>query len=122
MQSKKACRHLSNMPKEFIDSRLAPAHIPNDGKQTPMKSHPVFIAQHACASCCRDCLQKWYGVPKGRELSEREQLAIVAVLMVWIEQNRVALAPLICSFYCFRSSFCLLNSTVFHKMGSSGVV
>lgn len=70
--------------KEFIASRLAPAHIPNDGKQTPMKGHPVFIAQHATASCCRDCLQKWYGVPKGRELSEREQSAIVAVLMAWI--------------------------------------
>ena len=49
-----------------------------------MKGHPVFIAQHATASCCRDCLQRLYGVPKGRELSEREQSAIVAVLMAWI--------------------------------------
>lgn len=70
--------------KDFVSSRLAPIHIPNDGKQTPTKGHPVFIAQHACASCCRDCLHKWYGVPKNRELFEHGQSAIVAVLMAWI--------------------------------------
>ena len=30
---------------DFIAKREAPAVIPNDGKQTPMKGHPVFIAQ-----------------------------------------------------------------------------
>lgn len=73
--------------KEFIALRLAPARIPNDGKQTPMKGHPVFIAQHATASCCRNCLQKWYGVPKGRKLSDREQSTIVTILMTWIERE-----------------------------------
>lgn len=29
---------------DFIKKRLAPAVIPNDGKQTPMRGHPVFIA------------------------------------------------------------------------------
>lgn len=72
---------------DFISTRLAPAYIPNDGKQTPMKSHPLFIAQHACAACCRSCLEKWYGVPKGRELSMQEQAAIVAVLMAWVERE-----------------------------------
>lgn len=42
---------------DFIASRLAPAQIPNDGKQTPMRGHPVFIAQHATATCCRGCLE-----------------------------------------------------------------
>lgn len=32
---------------DFIAKREAPAFIPNDGKQTPMKGHPVFIAQHS---------------------------------------------------------------------------
>lgn len=73
--------------KELIPSRLAPANIPNDGKQTPMKNHPVFIAQHATATCCRGCLAKWYGIPKGRELSGHEQAAIVAVIMAWIERE-----------------------------------
>lgn len=30
--------------RDFIAKREAPAVIPNDGKQTPMRGHPVFIA------------------------------------------------------------------------------
>ena len=53
---------------DFIRTRLAPANPPNDGKQTPMRGHPVFKAQHACACCCRDCLVKWWHVPRGVEI------------------------------------------------------
>ncbi len=72
---------------DFVRTRLAPAEIPNDGKQTPMRGHPVFIAQHACACCCRGCLNKWYHIPKGRELTENEQERIVHLLMAWIERQ-----------------------------------
>ena len=72
---------------DFIRTRLVPAIIPNDGKQTPMRGHPVFIAQHACACCCRGCLNKWYQVPIGRELTEDEQKRIVRLLMAWIERQ-----------------------------------
>ena len=72
---------------DFVAARLAPAEIPNDGKQTPMRGHPVFIAQHACACCCRGCLNKWYRVPKGKQLSAAEQQKIVNLLMVWIERE-----------------------------------
>ena len=46
----------------FIEKRLAPAGPPNDGKQTPMRNHPVFVAQHATATCCRGCLEKWHAI------------------------------------------------------------
>ena len=72
---------------DFVAKRLAPAEIPNDGKQTPMRGHPVFIAQHACACCCRGCLNKWYRVPQGRALTETEQQKIVNLLMAWIEKE-----------------------------------
>ncbi|MGN0642374.1 MAG: DUF4186 domain-containing protein [Huintestinicola sp.] len=72
---------------DFIRLRLAPADIPNDGRQTPMRGHPVFVAQHACACCCRGCLNKWYRVPKGRELTPSEQERIVDLLMAWIERE-----------------------------------
>ena len=49
---------------DFITKRLAPKEIINDGKQTPMKGHPVFIAQHATATCCRGCLYKWHQIRK----------------------------------------------------------
>lgn len=69
---------------DFVKNRLAPAEIPNDGRQTPMRGHPVFVAQHATACCCRGCLNKWYHVPLGCELSEVQQEKIVNLLMAWI--------------------------------------
>ena len=71
----------------FIGQRLAPADIPNDGKQTPMRGHPVFVAQHATACCCRGCLNKWYKVPMGRALTDTEQEKIINLLMAWIERQ-----------------------------------
>ena len=58
---------------DFITKREAPAYIPNDGKQTPMRGHPVFIAQHATATCCRECIRKWHKIQPGRELSQVQQ-------------------------------------------------
>lgn len=72
---------------DFIAQRLAPDNIPNDGKQTPMCGHPVFIAQHACACCCRGCLFKWYRVNPKKQLSPTEQEKIVNLIMVWIERE-----------------------------------
>ena len=73
--------------KDFISKRLAPAYIPNDGEQTPMRGHPVFKAQHACACCCRGCLNKWYKVKKDVELTMVQQEKIVNLLMSWIERE-----------------------------------
>ena len=74
---------------DFVRQKLAPAEPVNDGKQTPMHGHPVFKAMHATACCCRGCLNKWYHVPKGRELTESEQERIVNLLMAWLEHQRV---------------------------------
>lgn len=71
----------------FISERIASDFPENDGKQTPMRGHPVFKAQHACACCCRGCLEKWYHVPKGRPLTEDQQRRIVNLLMAWIERQ-----------------------------------
>ena len=72
---------------DFITKRLVPKEIPNDGRQTPMKGHPVFIAQHACACCCRNCLYKWHKIPKNKDLNEKEIDYIVNLLMLWIKKE-----------------------------------
>lgn len=72
---------------DFINKRLKPAYIPNDGKQTPMKGHPVFIGQHATATCCRGCLEKWHHIEKGKELTSKEVDYIVDLIMKWIEKE-----------------------------------
>ena len=72
---------------DFVRERLAPAHPKNDGKQTPMRGHPVFKAQHATACCCRGCLATWYHVRKGVPLTERQQEKIVNLLLAWITKE-----------------------------------
>ncbi len=72
---------------DFIKARLAPSVILNDGKQTPMKGHPVFIGQHATGTCCRGCLYKWHGIQSGKDLSEEEINYIVDVIMEWINRE-----------------------------------
>lgn len=72
---------------DFIEKRIAPCRIPNDGKQTPMKGHPVFIAQHATATCCRGCIEKWHKIPEGIELSKEQQKYLVSIIMKWIQRQ-----------------------------------
>ena len=72
---------------DFITKRLAPKDIPNDGKQTPMKGHPVFIAQHGTGTCCRKCISKWHNIPKGVELTTSQQNYIVDIIMEWIRRQ-----------------------------------
>ncbi len=73
---------------DFVTKRLGPAYPENDGKQTPMKTHPVFIAQHATATCCRKCLQKWHKIPTGKTLSTEQVDYAVSVIMYWLENFR----------------------------------
>lgn len=74
--------------REFIARRLAPAEPPNDGRQTPMRGHPVFIAQHATATCCRSCLAKWHAIPARKPLDEAEQAHVVRAIETWLEAQQ----------------------------------
>jgi hypothetical protein len=72
---------------ELFASRVAPAAPHKDGKQTPYRGHPVFVAQHATATCCRTCLERWHEIPKGRPLDADEQAYAVEVICRWIERE-----------------------------------
>ena len=76
--------------KDFIAKREAPAYIANDGKQTPMRGHPVFIAQHATATCCRECIRKWHKMQPGKELSQVQQDYLVDV---WYDSTKIHTTP-----------------------------
>ena len=75
---------------EIINKRIAPKDIINDGKQTPMRQvHPVFVAEHATATCCRGCINKWYNIPKNRELTADEIQMIVDLICEWINKEMI---------------------------------
>ncbi len=70
--------------RDFIDHRLAPAQPRKDGRQTPMRGHPVFVAQHATATCCRGCLARWHGLDQGHVLDDDEREYVAAVVLAWL--------------------------------------
>ena len=76
--------------RELITRRLAPEQLPNDGKQTPFRGHPVFIAQHATATCCRNCLAKWHGIEAGKRLDDDERDHVVQAIERWLKAQKVA--------------------------------
>ncbi len=71
--------------RDFVNRRLAAARPENDGKQTPWRGHPVFVAQHATATCCRTCMEKWHGIRRGVELTDEEREYVVRVIGRWLE-------------------------------------
>jgi hypothetical protein len=71
----------------IIDERLAPEAPRNNGRQTPYRNHPVFVAQHATATCCRSCLETWHGIAKGHQLDRDERAYVVEVIGRWIDRE-----------------------------------
>lgn len=72
---------------DFVTKRLADTSNVTDGKQTPMKGHPVFIAQHATGTCCRSCLEKWHHISKNKNMTDDDIKYIVDIIMSWIEKE-----------------------------------
>lgn len=78
---------VEHQSRQILLRRLAPAFPENDGKQTPMRGHPCFVAQHATGICCRSCLKKWHGIPVGRALTDGELDTLTHILMSWIQEH-----------------------------------
>ena len=86
--NQKGLETIKKHAQDFIAKRVAPAFVANDGKQTPMRGHPVFIAQHATATCCRKCINKWHKFPTGTQLTQQQQDYIVELIMKWIKKSQ----------------------------------
>ncbi len=78
---------IRNHAYDFVTKRLADTSNVTDGKQTPMKGHPVFIAQHATGTCCRSCLEKWHHISKNKNMTEDDIKYVVDIIMSWIEKE-----------------------------------
>lgn len=72
---------------DFVREKLAPGVPDTDGKQTPMRGHPVFKTMHGSAMCCRGCMEKWWKVKHGVSLTEEQQSRAVNFLMEWIARH-----------------------------------
>ena len=79
---------------DLIGLRLAPAKPRNDGRQTPYRGHPVFVAQHATATSCRNCLARWHNFPAGRALGSAEQRLVLDMICRWLAEQCADEGPL----------------------------
>lgn len=77
---------IRNHAYDFLNKNIR-IKIEKDGKQTPMRGHPVFIAEHATATCCRGCIEKWYKIPQTKELDGEDIDFLVNVIMKWISNE-----------------------------------
>ena len=78
--------HVLQQGSKLIDERLAPAEPRNDGRQTPWRNHPIFVAQHATATCCRGCLEKVHEIPKGAALTAEQKAYVLGAIERWLAQ------------------------------------
>lgn len=85
--SEKGIEKIKSHAYDFVNKHLKDISTFNDGKQTPMKGHPVFVSQHATATCCRECLCKWHHIGETHILRDEEIDYIVDVIMTWIKKE-----------------------------------
>ena len=72
---------------EILQRRVAAAEPKNDGRQTPWRNHPVFVAQHATGTCCRGCIEKVHAIPRGRVLTLAECMYLVGIIERWLRSQ-----------------------------------
>ena len=83
-------RGLTQIDKEAhttIRHSIASAKPFRDGSQTPFDGDIVYYAQHATATCCRKCLERWHGIPRGRELTREEISFCVNLMMQYVNKR-----------------------------------
>jgi hypothetical protein len=54
---------------------------------TSMDGNPIHYAQHATATCCRRCIEKWHGIPPDRYLQEDEILYFLRLVQLFINDR-----------------------------------
>jgi hypothetical protein len=81
---------LSTIERHIRKSVGAPADS-FDGRQTPTEDssnvNAIHFAQHGTASCCRKCIEYWYGIPQNRMLTDYEVLYLSQLGMRFISDR-----------------------------------
>jgi hypothetical protein len=60
-----------------------------DSRQTPMEGNVLFYAQHATATCCRQCMLYWHGIDKNRDLTGEEKDYFLFLIDKYLDERLV---------------------------------
>jgi hypothetical protein len=77
---------IKNRVQKRLETYLKPSskNIFRDGMQTPNFGDIIFYAQHATSSCCRKCVEEWYGIDRNRPLTDDEMRYFIELIMLYI--------------------------------------
>jgi hypothetical protein len=75
-------RKAIGQPRDAFDGRRVPWP-----EKTPEKMNPYHYAQHATGTCCRKCLESWYGISPEHSLSERQIDYFAALIVRYIDDK-----------------------------------
>lgn len=71
---------------KLLKARIGKYNSYIDGRQTPMgKEELINYAQHATATCCRQCLEAWHNIDMEKPLTEKELDFCIDLVMKYIE-------------------------------------
>ena len=93
LAERKGIETLKAEARKIVLTRISELRGVSDGRQTPMRGHPVFLAQHATGICCRDCVLEWHGIPKRGVMSAKQLNHLHSVLAAWLETTMAIGVP-----------------------------
>jgi len=54
---------------------------------TPYSGDVIYYAQHATATCCRRCMEYWYNIPQGRQLTTQEVSFSSELIKLYLQER-----------------------------------
>lgn len=72
----------------LLEKKIGKEKIFRDGTQTKKEGSAIFYAQHATATCCRKCLEYWYGIARKRKLTKAELDFCENLVVAYIDMRR----------------------------------
>lgn len=82
---RKGKKSLHEHAEHRISKSVGPSNPYRNGFQTPYTGNIVYYAQHAVAACCRNCIEVWHGIPKGKELTDAEIGYLTELVMKYVD-------------------------------------
>lgn len=58
-----------------------------DGRRTKWEGNPIHYGQHATATCCRKCIEKWHNIPHDQELTEDQIKYFTRLVIMFLEER-----------------------------------
>jgi hypothetical protein len=84
---RKGRKELRVAAEKRIRASVGKAFPSYDGRQTPKSGNSLFYAQHATATCCRKCIEEWYGIEIGVALTEEHIQYFSDLLMLYLNDR-----------------------------------